>query len=458
MKIIFKQTASIEQFLSKQNLDKTKKYRRFFYLIDCPVDDGLLVLNTVTYEFLFLSNEEVVLLENPDLDNSTVRYLAEQYFLVPQDFNDKKFAIQATDTRILIQDVFTNPPLTSFTILPTTGCNARCFYCFEQGAKISNMTEQTAHDVADFIERKSKNNDVNIRWFGGEPLVNMKAIDIISRDLISKNISFSSLMVSNGYLLDEEAVKKAVDLWNLKKIQITLDGTEEVYNSVKNYVYKNVDSPFKRVLDNIENTLKAGIQVNIRLNMDEHNAEDLFNLSEMLVKRYSKYSNCAIYVMRLYENTCSEIMNRDVMNRHKLIEDSIKLQNYVNDNMQKPIYGDIVNAFQNPASCMATTDSSVMIVPDGHLGKCEHFIDNDFYGSIYSDEIDYEKIKRYKERTTVAPECDDCELRALCIHAKCCESFATRCDEIYKKAIKNRYDTKMRILYSKFIANESKKK
>ena len=456
MKRIYKQTVSVEQFLSKQNIDKTKKYRRFFYLTDCPVDDGLLILNTVTYEFLFLSNEEIALLNNPDLNNETVLYLIEQYFLVPQDFDDKKFAIQVSDTRILLQDIYTNPPITSFTILPTTGCNARCFYCFEQGAKVSNMTEKTAHDVADFIERKGAKN-VTIRWFGGEPLVNIKAIDTISKDLMDKNIRFSALMVSNGYLLDEETVKKAVDLWNLKKIQITLDGTEDVYNKVKNYVYKDVSSPFLRVLDNIENAVKAGIQVNIRLNMDEHNAEDLFKLSEMLVKRYNKYRNCTIYVMRLYDSTCSEIMNRDVTDRHKLIEDSIKLQKFVNDNMQNPIVGDLPEYFPTPSSCMATSDTSVMIVPDGHLGKCEHFVDNDFYGSIYSDEIDFEKIKRYKQRTTVVPECDDCELRDLCIRAKCCSSFAKRCDEILKKSIKARYDTKMRIIYDKFLETEAEK-
>ena len=92
MKLIYKQTISVEQFLSKQFLDKDKEYRRFFYLIDCPVDDGLLILNTVTYEFLFLNHEEIELLSNPDLNNATVRYLVEQYFLVPKDF-EKSFGM-----------------------------------------------------------------------------------------------------------------------------------------------------------------------------------------------------------------------------------------------------------------------------------------------------------------------------------------------------------------------------
>ncbi|MBE7039040.1 MAG: radical SAM protein [Ruminococcaceae bacterium] len=454
MKLIYEQTKNVKQILPKQNIDEAQKYRRIFYLTERPVNDGVLLLNTVTYEFIFLNTEEIGLLNDPDLNNATVRYLVEQYFLVPENFDDKKFAFQVTDARIQIQNIFTNPPLSFFVILTTTGCNARCFYCFEQGAKVSNMTEQTAHDVADFIERKGAEK-IKIQWFGGEPLINIKAIDTISKDLAAKNIDFSSTMVSNGYLLDEEAIKKAVDLWKLERIQITLDGTEEIYNKIKNYVYKDVSSPFIRVLNNIENALKAGIQINIRLNMDEHNSDDLFDLSKLLVERFSKYQNCYIYVVRLFEDTCSKIKNREVNDRHKLIENSIKLQNYINCNMPKPDFKELGKSFANPNTCMACSDNAVMIVPDGHLGKCEHFVDSDFYGSIYSDEIDLKKITKYKERKTVCSECDDCELRSLCIHLKCCTGVPHHCDAVDKKAIKTRLDSKLINVYNKFLEIEN---
>jgi len=449
MKKIYEQTKVVKSILGAQIVDCNKKYRKNFYLTECPVDDGFLILNTITYELLFLNNEEIKLFKNPDINNETVKYLIEQYFLVPDEFDDKKFANQVIDTRLQIQNIYTNPPLSFFVILTTTGCNARCFYCFEQGAKVSNMTEKTAHDVADFIKRKGADK-IKIQWFGGEPLVNIKAIDTISKDLTEKNVNFTSTMVSNGYLLDEEAIEKAVNLWKLERIQITLDGTEEIYNKIKNYVYKDVSSPFYRVLNNIENALKANIQINIRLNMDEHNAEDLFELSKILVERFSKYENCYVYVVRLFEDTCSKIKNRAVEDRHKLIENSMKVQNFINERMSVPKMEKMDKAVNNPNTCMACSDKATMIVPDGHLGKCEHFIDSDFYGSIYSDEIDLKKIARYKERDVICANCNECNLKSLCLHLKCCTGVASRCDDFDKNAVISRLHSKLKNIYNEF--------
>lgn len=454
MKQIYKQTKIVGQILENQAIDETQKYRKFHYLTECPVDGGILLLNTITYELLFISDQEVRALndiEKKIIENNdaTLRFLVEHYFLVPEDFHDKEFALQVINTRLQIQNIYTAPPLSHFVILPTTGCNARCFYCFEQGAKISSMTEQTAHDVAKFIKRKAADK-IKLQWFGGEPLVNAKAIDIICRDLAAENVDYHSAMVSNGYLLDEDMIKKAVDLWHLRKIQITLDGTEEIYNKIKDYVYKNEISPFQKVVGNIENALKAGIRTNIRLNMDEHNADDLFKLCQFLVKRFGTYDICRIYVVRLFDDTCSKIKNREVSDRHKLIESSMKLQDFINENMPASLVKELPKSFDNPNSCMACSDSSVMIVPDGHLGKCEHFVDSNFHGSIYSDEIDLKKIYAYKERRMVSLNCEDCEFRSLCMPLKCCSGIPYHCDEMDKKEITNRLHTKLKTIYNNY--------
>lgn len=456
MKRIYEQTKIVKQILGEQAIDDSKRYRKFFYLIESPVDSGMLLYNTLTYELLLLDNQEYNLFNNPDFNNSLCSYLAKQFFLVPEDFNDKKMAEQVISTRIQIQNVFTNPPLTSFVILPTTGCNARCFYCFELGAKVSNMTEQTAHDVADFIERKGTKK-VRLQWFGGEPLINIKAIDTICKDLTEKGIKFTSRMVSNAYLLDEEAIKKAVELWNLDTIQITLDGTEEVYNKVKNYVYKDVSSPFIKVLNNIENALKANIQVNIRLNMDAHNQQDLFDLSKLLVEKFRKYNNCYIYVVRLYGTDNFQIKDRDASVRHDLIKNSIALQKYIDDNMPKIIVKNLPNSINNPNTCIANSDSTVMILPHGHLGKCEHFVDSEFFGNIYSDDWDLKQIAKFKERKMVCEKCYDCEYRSLCLALKCCSSIPNYCDDIDKMAITNRLHTKLRNIYNSFLELEKDK-
>lgn len=454
MKKIYEPTKIVYQLLGKQNININTKYRKFFYLTECPVDGGSLLLNTITYELLFLSTDEIKLLNAPDLNNPIVRYLAEQYFLVPEDFDDKKLGYQVIDTRIKIQNIYTNPPLSFFVVLTTTGCNARCFYCFEQGAKVSNMTEQTARDVAEFIKRKG-DKKVRIQWFGGEPLVNIKPIDIICKDLKENNINYDSTMISNAYLLDEEVIKKAVDLWRLDRIQITLDGTEEVYNKTKNYVYKDVSSPFQKVLNNIENALKAGINISIRLNLGEHNIDDLFDLSKQLVDRFNKYPNCYIYVVRLFEDPDAKVEEKDIKNRHDLINAAVKLQNYFDTNMPKPKIDKLPQSFDIPNTCIANNDSSIMIVPDGHLGKCEHFVDSDFFGSIYSDEIDLNKIAKYKEHVIIGPECDGCELRSLCMPLKCCTCIPKHCDDIDKMASVARLHSKLKTIYNKFLEVES---
>ena len=457
MKKIYEQTNIVNRILPCQQIEEDKKYRKFYYLTQCTVDGGVVVLNTITYELLFLSNSEISMLSNPDINDKNVQYLIKQYFLVPEDFNDIKLAEQVINTRIQIQNVYTEVPYNFFVILTTTGCNARCFYCFEQGAKVSNMTEQTAHDVADFIKRKG-DKKVRIQWFGGEPLVNSKAIDTICNDLREKGVEYVSTMVSNAYLLDEKAIEKCVGLWNMERIQITLDGTEDVYNKTKNYVYKNVSSPFKRVLNNIENALNSGIEISLRLNMDEHNAEDLFTLSEMLVERFSAYKNCHIDVVRLFEDTCSKIKNRDVSDRHKLIEDSVNLQKFIDSRMPPPNVKKLSKSFKAPNTCMANSDNSVMIVPDGHLGKCEHFVDSEFIGSIYSDEYDLNKIYQFKERKIVSSNCANCELRSLCMPLKCCTGVSTHCDEMDKMVILHRLHSKMFNIYNKFLELEAEGK
>lgn len=454
MKQIYEQIAILKSILGKQKIDSNVSYRKFFYMTECNVDGGVLLFNTATYEILFLTKEEYDRYLNVDLNDNLVRFLIEEYYLVPEYFDDKKFVINLTDIHTRFQNIYREVPYNFFVILPTTGCNARCFYCFETGAKVSNMTEQTARDVAKFIQNKGADK-VKIQWFGGEPLVNYKAIDIICDYLNENNIEFESTMVSNGYLLNEKIIDKAVKNWRLNFVQITLDGTEEIYNKIKNYVYKNGESPYKIVINNIENLLKAGVRVNIRLNMDQHNADDLFVLAEEISDRFSKYEKCHMYVVRLFEETSSEIKNRNVEDTHNLIKRCSELEKYIFQHMSPRPIPDITKAFEFSNHCMAGSDQSVMILPDGHLGKCEHFVDSGYIGSIYNETLDIQKIQEYKETKHITDHCDDCEFFRLCTHLKCCTGARNKCDYFYKNEFISRLQVRLKNIYNKFVEKEN---
>ena len=454
MKIIYKQNSKIAKIIPKRKCINGVKYKKTEYLTAVKYKDGYALFNTLTCELLYLSQHEYDLFISYSLDFDSFKFMVEHNFYIPLDLDEQTLANQIFSIIENLEKKYIKQKMFFFVILTTTGCNARCFYCFEKGAKVSTMTPQTAEDVADFVIKNAAKK-ITIQWFGGEPLVNTKPIDIISQRLKDANIEYKSTMVSNGYLFDTATIKKAKELWKLDRIQITLDGTEEVYNKVKNYVYKNNNSPFKRVLNNIELLLKSGIKVSIRLNIDKHNTEDLFNLSRLLVEKFNKYDNCHIYPSRIFGcKNCDQV--NETIERHAIIEKVIELRNYFSENMPTPKIEKLPKEKRLPV-CMACSDNATMIVPDGHLGKCEHFVDSDFYGSIYSDDYDVDKIIRYKEKAIVSEECKKCKYYVQCMHLKCCSGARTQCDDVEIRTLENDLSTKITtICDTYFIENENK--
>jgi len=221
-------------FLGEQKITADIDYRPFFYTHSIECDEGLLIVNLLTKEKIWLSSEEKEYFKTTkSVENITVQTLIKKWFLVPTDFDDKKFAEGCSSTKKVLISSKKSDFITSFTIFTTTDCNARCFYCFEHGSRRINMSDKTAKDVADFIIKKSKGHKVHLRWFGGEPLFNSKPIDIISKILSDNNIQYDAKMVSNGYLFDDKLIDKAKKEWHIKGVQITLDGLEQVYNRIK---------------------------------------------------------------------------------------------------------------------------------------------------------------------------------------------------------------------------------
>ena len=71
--------------------------------------------------------------------------------------------------------------------------------------------------------------------------------------------------------------------------------------------------------------------------------------------------------------------------------------------------------------CMADNDNSVVISPAGFLGKCEHYIDSEFFGHIDSDEKDADTLRRFKERAEDMEACATCPFYPQCIQLMMCE-------------------------------------
>lgn len=382
--------------------------RRMLFCIEQKTDDGLLLYNLMTKRMILLK-------EGEELNQQ--QELFDKWFLVEEGFDDLKGCSQLNGLAAIYQK--RNKGITSYTILPTTGCNARCFYCFEQGAKPVHMNVERAISVAKYIERNHGDEKISINWFGGEPLMGVTAIDTISQYLSEHDIAFSSRMVSNGYLITPEIVEKAKNLWKLSRIQITLDGTEEVYNKAKAYVYK-LGSPYKRVINNIRLLAESGIKVNIRLNIDLYNADDLMKLADDLYANFHDLEKVKAYSHVIFEKDGEERSDEDrklLYQKQKELE--AKLSGYGLFASEKPnLQRQIKLNF-----CGSDNDASVLIAPDGSLGKCEHFVDRDFFGHVDSEVQDKSMLAKFKKRRPAIEACNTCPLFPECIRLEVCSEL-----------------------------------
>ena len=286
-------------------------FRWMTYVLSRNVEDGVLLFHTLTRELLLLTPEEYAA---PD----AMPELREKWFRVPRELDDRKYADQVRFVRKTLQKKPEH--ITNYTIFTTTDCNARCFYCYEMGRSRIPMSEETAHKAAAYIAKHCGGNPVKLGWFGGEPLYNKGVIDIICNDLAAQGIEYRSNVISNGYLFDEETVQKALKLWHVTWVQIALDGTEEVFNRCKAFIYKDSPSPYQVVMDNIDQLLDTGIHVHVRMNMDNHNSEDLMNLVNELHARFKGKKNLTAYSHVLFEFMGSKEHIRAEKERHDLYQ------------------------------------------------------------------------------------------------------------------------------------------
>lgn len=418
---------TIVKLITEQKFIQNQSYRKIVYLKESKTEDGYLIFNFLTREMLLLTEDEHAQFSSGRYSVKKLKEdLIKKWFLVPEDYNEFNIANQV---KMLLRSMATSAvlPIRHYTILPTTDCNARCFYCFELERTHTHMTAQTAEDVAAFIIKKSQGVRVKINWFGGEPLCNTKAIDIISAILRENNIDFVSSFTSNGYLFNEKNVTKAKELWNMKDVQITLDGTEEIYNRVKAYIYKNGKSPFKVVCDNIERLLEEGFVVKIRLNMDDHNEDDLYKLVDYLYQRYSKYKELFVYSHLLFEDSTEHQKSRSTIERQMMQQKYLIFNAYLRQ--KYPVKSRGVKYLLQFTQCQADDNGSTIILPDGHLGKCEHYSDTDFWGSIYSDEVDEDVLNDFRRIRYLGEQCNKCFLFPACISLMRCPQTTDHCDE-----------------------------
>lgn len=451
MDVIMQPSKSIMQLLGNQVKNKNKKYRfnKFCLFLDLERGDKL-IMNEMTKSLVRIRPEEFAKVFS-DEQIDYLNFLYRNYFLVPEEFDEISLIEEYREKmRSIITDSYLDS-VNHFTILTTTKCNARCFYCYELKSKGKHhMTIETAEKVADYIINVAdKHKEIKLSWFGGEPLFNLKVIDLIVTKIKDAGFKYSSTIISNGILFSPETVNKAKELWHLKSAQITLDGTEEVYNKAKNYIYKDIN-PYQRVLNSIQSLLDAGISVSIRTNADLYNIENLILLYKELASKFQKYINKGLHVYAhpIFEQ---DGYSRTTEQRIELFRKMTEAQSLLYKlGLDKPSVKGNVKALH----CMVDSGTGVMISPDGNIGLCEHYIDSDFFSHIDSPEKkDWDIIKSWRDYRPAQDICKTCPLYPTCLKMTKC-SDEIDCDKAEQEYLIYKEKEGMKAMQKKFRNKE----
>ena len=382
------------------------------YTLDFGYKDKRILLNTMTGAIILLDSDAYARYLNDTFHQDEYDNLCSMGFLIDDAKDEKKMIDEARKFAVT-----TFAP--HYRILPTSGCNAKCSYCFEQGMKIEKMSPQTAEATCDFIHNMSKNADqITITWFGGEPLLATDIIDLISKKMLTiygeKYKMFRINMVTNGSLINQKIAKKMKEEWFLDSVQITMDGFQNDYNSIKKYNNPAIHN-FDRIIENIDLLIKQNIYVQLRMNYDGHNKDSILKLIDYIHERYGDNNGSLVGKINLYAFPIWEPgANSGIMKYHSTsksdpgyLEISEKLLELHDITDKHFLNFKLVNSV-----CSARNENGFSILPDGSLIKCcEAF--SDIVGNIHDGVTNWDKFNSWVS-PAIDNMCVNCKLLPLC--------------------------------------------
>ncbi len=373
--------------------------------------------------------------------------LYDDYFLVPEYETESRTYLELKDILVIKEEL--PQGITNYVILPTTTCNARCFYCFEQGMRYRKMSSDTVEDTLRFIleHRPEGEKRIHIHWFGGEPMCAVDNIDRICAGLSEAGIEFTAEMTSNGSLFTEESVRTAAQTWKIGKIQITLDGMADEYARRKRYTGALKD-PFETVIRNIHLLIAAGIRVMVRLNVDEDNLGDIFRVVDFLGEEFSSEEKklLQVYAHSLFGSTGEGLDDCPVNGGSDELETRVlEIQDYIR--RQGLLMHDPGELFLLKSHyCMVTApECNVLIDAEGQLYACDAMPENMRYGNVKTG-IDPMARERAACACSVREECLACAFLPECTEFDRCPTRMTY-DDCYRQE-KRKLEGELRFAYA----------
>jgi uncharacterized protein len=433
-----------------------KTYKASFYNVLSPVEEeqeyllynivsgGLEVLPWGEGEFLtYLQNETAFGLDKYQSHRDTLEYLLERGFLVESSIDEKEaYHSHYRQRQATLYE--RESASINLTVGTTIICNMGCPYCFEFVKPNKSLkAEENFTGILSYIREMIAKSPVerwtalNVTWYGGEPLINRKAISRLTPMLLElceeHGINYTASIITNGILLTDANWQLLVEN-KVSLAQVTLDGPKQIHDVSRPLKgAKPGAKNYEQILENLAR-MPDGINAAIRLNVDRNVADQIdelfvdFNNYGIWPQRYKSVSFAPAW-MRTYEeaneaDTSGRLTNDEFFDFLQVFKKK-RIARYnewsAGQNVPKAKLKWMLPELMEECATWVSP-YSLVVDPEGNIHKCWETIHDSLEAISHVNQgYDLEKHRRFMEydRCELNPICSACKFMPVCDKLSC---------------------------------------
>lgn len=359
-----------------------------------------------SYIFSPIIKEQIQLLQQGSVNGNQLDDTLKQKYCVLTGTDEVSVASEEIQKRI------NNENNLNIIIIPTTECNFKCEYCYEEkesGFISDELLNKLYNSIVVYFSNINNKKSLKLDWFGGEPMLFYdKMLDYCARinDYCTEHsVLFQHSITTNGYLLTKEKATKLIEN-GVTLFQITVDGTSKTHDKYRRL--SNGSPTWKTIISNLIDlkTLNCDFKVLMRINYNMEIAETVDEFYEFYKKTFGNDKR--------FELIFHAIGHWGGKNDSKVNIISPEYQSYMMCELTKAgiTHGITQLASYSPHCgaelCYANMRYSYVIYKNGLIGKCtlEESPDKDSDFVIGDINEGYFRIDTEKERKWI-PTKDD---------------------------------------------------
>ncbi len=406
-------------------------YRRSAFVSVFPdqIGEGSVAFSALTGALAVLDREAAAALEAGDAE--AFPELLEAGLLV-DDAVDERAVLSRRYLRDMNETGFL-----ALCIAPTMACNLRCVYCYEDHEPV-RMTPAVENAIMRFVARRYDRyrfSDLDVQWYGGEPLLEIDLIARLSRRLIGwcedRDVGYRARIITNATLATPEVAARLAEA-RVGEAMPTIDGCASCHDARRPTT--GGAGSFAETLAGVRALRDAGAFVGVNCNLDARNADDYRRLRDGLRAE----RNIEIYASHLRNYRCwSASAAQPAASGALRLSGGRPLAAARPDDLAAPEllsrqdYADALfslYAEQNPTAqsvraslaprrsfCRGKMASYFVIDPEGNACRCDGFMrcpDHVLFNVLDDDApIDWPQTESFLDR----PQCAACAAAPLCL-------------------------------------------